>query len=124
MNELERLMIAESKKMATEKSVEEEKVNKWHDETLEKLSFLENYDCEFDNCKDKSKIHITHNRQMIEIALVGDYHNSDKIWRYDLDKPLKVDWRYESIAANDKSELTLEEFVKELVRRGIVKVEG
>ena len=122
MNELERLMIAESKKMATEKSVEEEKVNKWHDETLEKLSFLENYDCEFDNCKDKSKIHITHNRQMIEIALVGDYHNSDKIWRYDLDKPLKVDWRYESIAANDKSELTLEEFVKELVRRGIVKV--
>lgn len=123
MNKLEDLMIAELKKMATEKSVEEEKVNKWHDETLEKLSFLENYDCEFDNCKDKSKIHITHNRQMIEIALLGDYHNSDKIWRYDLDKPLKVDWRYESIAANDKSELTLEEFVKALVRRRIIKME-
>lgn len=116
-------MIAELKKMAIEKSVEEEKVNKWHDETLEKLSFLENYDCEFDNCKDKSKILITHDRQMIEIALVGDYHNSDKIWRYDLDKPLKVDWRYNNIAANDKSELTLEEFVKALVRRRIIKME-
>lgn len=49
MNELEKLMIAESKKMATEKIVEDKKVEKWHDETLEKLSFLENYDCELDN---------------------------------------------------------------------------
>lgn len=103
MNELEKLMIAESKKMAIEKSVEDKKVEKWHD---------------------KSKIHITHGRQMIEIALVGDYRDTDKIWRYDLDKPLKVDWRYNSAYANDKSELTLEEFVKALVRRGIIKVEG
>lgn len=62
MNELEKLMIAESKKMAIEKSVEDKKVEKWHDETLEKLSFLENYDCEIDNCNDKSKIYITHDR--------------------------------------------------------------
>lgn len=61
---------------------------------------------------------------MIEIALVGDYRDTDKIWRYDLDKPLKVDWRYNSAYTNDKSELTLEEFVKALVRRGIIKVEG
>lgn len=61
---------------------------------------------------------------MIEIALVGDYRDTDKIWRYDLDKPLKVDWRYNSAYANDKSELTLEEFVKALVRRGIIKVKG
>lgn len=38
--------------------------------------------------------------------------------------PLKVDWRYNSAYTNDKSELTLEEFVKALVRRGIIKVEG
>lgn len=124
MNELEKLMIAESKKMAIEKSVEDKKVEKWHDETLEKLSFLENYDCELDDRNDKSKIYITHGRQMIEIALVGDYRDTDKIWRYDLDKPLKVDWRYNSAYINDKSELTLEEFVKVLVRRGIIKVEG
>lgn len=124
MNKLEDLMIAELKKMAIEKSVEDEKVNKWHEETLEKLSFLENYECEFCNkyCNDKSKIHITHGRQMIEIALAGSC-GTDKIWRYDLDKPLEVDWRYNSASANDKSELTLEEFVKTLARRGVIKME-
>lgn len=34
--------------------------------------------------------------KLYEIALVGDYRDTDKIWRYDLDKPLKVDWRYNS----------------------------
>ena len=125
MNELEKLMIAESKKMAIEKSIEDENVNKWYDDTLEKLSFLENYKCEFGNeyCKDKSKIHITNGRQMIEIALAGSC-GTDGIWRYDLNKPLEVDWRYNSASINNKSELTLEEFVKALVRRGIVKMEG
>lgn len=50
MNELEMLMIAESKKKSIDEDVikraqkeEYEKARKWKKETLEKLSFLKNY---------------------------------------------------------------------------------
>lgn len=55
MNELEILMRAEAKKKSVEedainqlKKQEYEKARKWKRETLEKLSFLKNYGCEFD----------------------------------------------------------------------------
>lgn len=61
MNELEILMRAEAKKKAIEKDtteklqkVETEKARKWKKETLEKLSFLKDYGCEFD--KDRKTI--------------------------------------------------------------------
>lgn len=54
MNELEMLMIAESKKNAIDEDVikraqkeEYEKARKWKKDTLEKLSFLKSYGCAF-----------------------------------------------------------------------------
>ena len=56
MNELEMLMIAESKKNAIDEDVikraqkqECEKARKWKKYTLEKLSFLKSYGCDFEN---------------------------------------------------------------------------
>lgn len=52
MNELEKLMIAESKKNAIddelikdEQQSENDKADNWQQETMDKLRFLENYKC-------------------------------------------------------------------------------
>ena len=128
MNELEILMKSEAKKKAIEKSAKEEiqraefeKARKWKKETLEKLSFLKNYGCEFEENSSSSEIHIVIGKQTIQIALT--YSHTDEIWRYHLDKPFHIRWHYNCIS-NDQGDYTLEEFVKALVGRGIVKVEG
>lgn len=135
MNELEMLMITESKKKAIDEDVikraqkeEYEKARKWKKETLEKLSFLKNYGCTFEDSHSRGSIHINpKGHGEIEVGLNWKYedfagkHNS--IARYYTDKLLKINWNY-SICGGDKSELSLEDFVKALVRRGIVKMEG
>lgn len=128
MNELEILMRAEAKKMAIEKSAKEEiqiaeheKARKWKEDTLEKLNFLKDYGCEFDESGQGTDIYITIGKQTIQIALA--YSHTDKIWRYHLDKPLHIRWHYNCIS-NDQGDYTLEQFVKALVGRGLVKMEG
>lgn len=68
MNELEMLMIAESKKNAIDEDVlkraqkeEYEKARKWKKDTLEKLSFLKSYGCEFENDRERksSDFHVS-----------------------------------------------------------------
>ena len=49
--------------------------------------------------------------------------DNEDIWVEITDKYICINWNY-SMCGGDKSELSLEDFVKELVRRGIVKVEG
>lgn len=128
MNELEILMRAEAKKKAIEKSAKEEiqnaeyeKAREWKKDTLEKLSFLKGYGCEFDESgQSTDKIYITSGKQTIQIALACSH--TDDIWRYHLDKPLHVNWHFYSIS-NDQGNYTLEQFVKALVGRGIVKME-
>ena len=135
MNELEMLMIAESKKIAIDEDVikraqeeECEKARKWKKDTLEKLSFLKSYGCDFDSERFLSSFLIhTKKRGTIGVALVCHYEDfagkRKSITRYRTDMPLKIDWNY-SMCCGDKSELSLEDFAKELVRRGIIKVEG
>lgn len=69
----------------------------------------------------------TNGHGTIEVALSWEYDRSinkrKSITRYHTDMPLKINWNY-SMCGGDKSELSLEDFVKELVRRGIIKVEG
>jgi hypothetical protein len=128
MNELEILMRAEAKKKAAEESAKEEiqnaefeKARKWKKETLEKLSFLKDYGCGFEGRSSSSDIYMVIGKQTIQISLASSH--TDEIWRYHLDKPLYVNWHFYSIS-NDQGYYTLEQFVKALVGRGIVKVEG
>ena len=134
MNELEMLMIAESKKNSIVDDVirraqkeECEKARKWKKDTLEKLSFLKSYGCEFESDRFLSSFLIhPKKRGTIEVGLVWHYENfagkRNSITRYHTDMPLKINWNY-SMCGGDKSELSLEEFAKELVRRGIIKVD-
>ena len=135
MNELEMLMMAEAKKKAIDEDVikqtqreEDKKAIKWKKDTLDKLSFLRNYGCTFEDSRSRSRIHINpKGHGTIEVALNWEYDRSinkrKSITRYHTDMPLKINWNY-SMCGGDKSELSLEDFVKELVRRGIIKVEG
>ena len=89
---------------------------------------MKSYGCDFDGERFLSSILIhTKKRGTIGVALVCHYedfagkHNS--IARYHTDMPLKIDWNY-YMCGGDKSELSLEDFAKELVRRGIIKLEG
>ena len=95
---------------------------------MDKLSFLENYKCRIEGSRSYGALLIyTNGHGTIEVALDFEYDRSinkrKSITRYHTDKPLKINWNY-SMCGGDKSELSLEDFVKELVRRGIVKVEG
>lgn len=128
MNDLEILMKAEAKKKAIEDDakaqIQKEELKKartWKRETLEKLSFLKDYGCEFDtyhNCI--SAIYITpKGRATIEISLSSTFESS--IIKYDLNKPLRINWNYE-ICGGSKSNLSLEEFVKSLIRRGMINI--
>ena len=128
MNDLEILMKADAKKKAieddTKAQIQEEEFKKartWKKETLEKLSFLKDYGCEFDiYYNSKSAIYITpKGRATIEIRLSSKYESS--ITKYDLNKPLQINWNYE-ICGGSKSNLSLEEFVKSLVRRGMINI--
>lgn len=128
MNDLEILMKAEAKKKAIEDDakaqIQEEEFKKartWKKKTLEKLSFLKDYGCEFDRYHNsKSAIYITpKGRSTIEIRLSSKYESS--ITKYDLNKPLQINWNYE-ICGGSKSNLSLKEFVKSLVRRGIINI--
>lgn len=128
MNDLEILMKAEAKKKAIEDDakaqIEKEEFKKartWKKETLKKLSFLKDYGCEFDTYDNsKSAIYITpKGRETIEIRLSSKYESS--ITKYDLDKPLQINWNYD-ICGGSKSNLSLEEFVKSLVRRGMINI--
>lgn len=135
MNELEILMRAEAKKKAIEKDtteklqkVETEKARKWKKETLEKLSFLKDYGCEFDKYRETIDTIYVHPKEhgtiKIELSWDTDFTEvvSKRITKYDLDKPLIISWKYD-MCGGDESRLSLEEFVKSLVRRGIVKME-
>ena len=137
MNELEMLMIAESKKNAIDEDVikraqkeEYEKARKWKKDTLEKLSFLKNYGCEFESDRFRSSFLIhPKKRGTIEVGLVWHYedfagkHNS--IARYHTEEPLVVNWNYGICGGECYSrKLSLDDFMKALVRRGIIKVEG
>ena len=102
MNDLEILMKAEAKKKAIEDDakaqIEKEEFKKartWKKETLEKLSFLKDYGCEFDFYHNsRSAIYITpKGHATIEIKLSSVYESS--IIKYDLNKPLKINWNYE-----------------------------
>lgn len=128
MNDLEILMKAEAKKKAIEDDakaqIEKEEFKKariWKKETLEKLSFLKDYGCEFDFYHNsRSAIYITpKGHATIEIKLSSVYESS--IIKYDLNKPLKINWNYE-ICGGAKSNLSLEDFVKSLARRGIINI--
>lgn len=135
MNELEMLMMAEAKKKAIDEDVikqtqrqENEKARKWKKDTLEKLSFLRNYGCTFENNHSYSSIHINpKGHGTIEVALKWDYEDFAgkyrSIIRYHTKRLLKIKWDY-SMCNGEKSELSLEDFAKELVRRGIIKVKG
>ncbi len=135
MNELEKLMIAESKKNAIddelikdEQQCENDKADNWQMETMDKLRFLENYKCRLEEKRSRGAFFIyTNGHGTIEVALAFEYDRSinkrKSITRYHTDMPLKINWNY-SMCGGDKSELSLEDFVKELVRRGIIKVEG
>lgn len=128
MNDLEILMKAEAKKKAIEDDakaqIQEEEFKKartWKKETLEKLSFLKDYGCEFGIYHNsKSAIYITPKGcATIEIRLSSKYESS--ITKYDLNKPLQINWNYK-ICGGSKSNLSLEEFVKSLVRRGMINI--
>ena len=133
MNELERLMIAESKKNAIddefikdEQQCEYDKACNWATETMDKLSFLENYKCRIEGSRSYGALLIyTNGHGTIEVALDFEYDRSinkrKSITRGQTDEPVKIDWNY-AMWCGDKSELRLEDCVKELVRRGIVKV--
>lgn len=135
MNELEKLMIAESKKNAIddelikdEQQSENDKADNWQQETMDKLRFLENYKCRLEEKRSRGAFFIhTNGHGIIEVALNWEYDRSinkrKSVTRYHTDMPLKINWNY-SMCGGDKSELSLEDFVKELVRRGIIKVEG
>ena len=135
MNELEILMRAEAKKKSVEedainqlKKQEYEKARKWKRETLEKLSFLKNYGCEFDKGRNSyGCIYIsTNGHGTIQVELPHSYEPTEistkRITKFHLDRLLRINWNYE-ICRGDKSVSSLEEFVKALVRRGIIKVE-
>ena len=136
MNELEILMRAEAKKKSVEedaisqlKKQEYEKAKKWKRETLDKLSFLKNYGFEFDKGRNSSYgcIYIsTNGHGTIQVELSHSYEpteiSCERITKYHLDRLLRINWNYE-ICGGDKSVSSLEEFVKALVRRGIIKVE-
>ena len=137
MNELEMLMIAESKKNAIDEDVikraqkeEYEKARKWKKDTLEKLSFLKSYGCEFESDRFLSSFLIhPKKRGTIEVGLVWHYENfagkRNSIARYHTEEPLVVNWNYGICGGESYTRgLSLENFVKELVRRGIIKVEG
>ena len=137
MNELEMLMISESKKNAIDKDVikraqkeEYEKARKWKKDTLEKLSFLKSYGCEFESDRFRSSFLIhPKKRGTIEVALVWHYENfagkRNSIARYHTEEPLVINWNYGISGGESYTRgLSLENFVKELVRRGIIKVEG
>lgn len=136
MNELEILMRTEAKKKSVEEDAisqlqkqEYEKAKKWKRETLDKLSFLKNYGFEFDKGRNSSYgcIYIsTNGNGTIRVELPHSYEPTEigckNITKYHLDRLLRIDWNYE-ICGGDKSVSSLEEFVKALVRRGIIKVE-
>lgn len=135
MNELEILMRAEAKKKSVEedainqlKKQEYEKARKWKRETLEKLSFLKNYGCEFDKGHNSyGYIYIsTNGHGTIQVELPHSYEPTEisckRITKFHLDRLLRINWNYE-ICGGDKSVSSLEEFVKALVRRGIIKIE-
>lgn len=129
MNNLEILMKAEAKKKAIEDDAkaqiqkeEFKKARTWKKETLEKLSFLKDYGCEFNihhNSKSAAIYFTPKGRSTIEIRLSSKYESS--ITKYDLNKPLQINWNYE-ICGGSKSNLSLEEFVKSLVRRGMINI--
>ena len=107
-----------------------DKARKWKKDTLEKLSFLKSYGCEFESERFRSSFLIhPKKRGTIEVALVWHYedfagkHNS--IARYHTEEPLVVNWNYGICGGECYSrKLSLDDFVKALVRRGIIKVEG
>lgn len=135
MNELEMLMIAESKKNAIDDELikdaqqcENDKADNWQMETMDKLRFLENYKCRLEEKRSRGAFFIyTNGHGTIEVALNREYDRSinkrKSITRYHIDMPLKIKWDY-SMCNGEKSELSLEDFAKELVRRGIIKVKG
>lgn len=135
MNELEILMIAEAKKKNIDEDVikqaqreEYEKARKWKEDTLDKLSFLSNYGCTFVDSHSHSSIRINpKGHGTIEVGLDWSYEDfagkHRSIARYYTNKLLKINWNY-SMCGGDKSELSLEDFVKALIRRNIIKVEG
>lgn len=135
MNELEMLMMAEAKKKAIDEDVikqtqreEDKKAIKWKKDTLDKLSFLRNYCCTFEDSRSRSRIHINpKGHGTIEVALKWDYEDFAgkyrSIVRYHTKRLLKIKWDY-AMCNGEMSELSLEDFVKALVRRGIIKVEG
>lgn len=135
MNELEMLMMAEVKKKAIDEDVikqaqreEDKKAIKWKKDTLNKLGFLKNYGCTFVDSRSRSSIHINpKGHGTIEVALNWEYEDFAgkyrSIARYHTKKLLKINWNY-SMCGGIKSDLSIEDFVKELVRRGIIKVES
>lgn len=135
MNELEMLMIAESKKNAIDDELikdaqqcENDKADNWQMETMEKLRFLENYKCRLEENRSRGAFLIyTNGHGVIQVALNFEYDRTinkrKSITRYHTNMPLKINWNY-SMCGGDKSELSLEDFVKALVRREIIKVEG
>ena len=124
-------MKAEAKKMAidndtAEKLQEEEnkKARMWKKDTLEKLSFLKDYGCEFDKeGAFRGKIYIyTKEHGTMEIKLQWSYTKvaGKSIVKYNLKEPLVI--KYNTSSYNEFN-LSLEEFVKGLVRCGIIKME-
>lgn len=137
MNELEKLMIAESKKKAIddelikdEQQCEDDKYDNWEMETMDKLRFLENYNCHFEEkCSRGAFLIHPKKHGTIEVALVKGYEDfagkRRSVYRYHTEQPLVINWNYGISGSESYTRgLSLENFVKELVRRGIIKVEG
>lgn len=84
MNELEKLMIAESKKNAIddelikdEQQCEYDRACNWATETMDKLSFLENYKCRLEGSRSYGAFLIyTNGHGTIEVALAFEYDRS------------------------------------------------
>ena len=83
MDELEKLMIAESKKKAIddelikdEQQCGDDKYDNWEMETMDKLRFLENYNCHFEEKRSRGAFLIHPKKHgTIEVALVKGYED-------------------------------------------------
>ena len=138
MNELEKLMIAESKKKAIddklikdEQQCEDDKYDNWEMETMDKLRFLENYNFVTLKKKRSRGAFLIHPKKhgTIEVALVNGYEDiagkRRSVYRYHTEQSLVINWNYGISGGESYTRgLSLENFVKELIRRGIIKVEG
>ena len=91
---------------------------------------MKNYGCEFESDRFRSSFLIhPKKRGTIEVGLVWNYENfagkRNSIARYHTEEPLVVNWNYGICGGECYSrKLSLNDFVKALVRRGIIKVEG